>query len=64
MLTYDSRVLMPEGRKLTPADPEKKALVEKYVELGSMIGSEVMGAADPWAGITKVHRDRGFYSIQ
>ena len=56
VLTYDYRVLMPEGRKLTPADPEKKALVEKYVELGSMIGSEVMGAADPWAGITKVQR--------
>ena len=55
-MTYNCRVLMPEGRKLTPADPEKKALVEKYVELGSMIGSEVMGAADPWAGITKVHR--------
>ena len=45
---------MPEGRKLTPADPEKKALVEKYVELGSMIFSEVMGAADPWTGISKV----------
>ena len=56
MVTSNSRVLLPEGRKLTPADPEKKALVEKYVELGSMIGSEVMGAADPWAGITKVHR--------
>ena len=39
---------MPEGRKLTPEDPDKKALVEKYVELGAMNGAEVMGVADPW----------------
>ena len=47
-IRYIDRVLMPEGRKLTPEDPDKKALVEKYVELGAMNMAEVMGVADPW----------------
>ena len=47
-IRYIDRVLMPEGRKLTPEDPDKKALVEKYVELGAMNGAEVLGVADPW----------------
>ena len=38
---------------MTPQDPEKKALVDKYVELGAMIGSEVMKAVDPWDGVAK-----------
>ena len=53
-IVYIDRVLMPEGKpKLTPEDPDKRALVDKYVELGAMIGSEVMQAADPWDGISK-----------
>ena len=53
-IMYIDKVLMPEGRsKLTPQDPKKKALVDKYVELGSMFVSEVMQAADPWEGIAK-----------
>ena len=53
-IVYIDRVLMPEGKpKLTPEDPDKRALVDKYVELGAMIGSEVMQAADPWDGIPK-----------
>ena len=53
-ILYIDQVLMPEGRpKLTPQDPDKKALVDKYVELGAMFGSEVMKAADPWEGVAK-----------
>ena len=49
-----NKVLMPVGRpKLTPEDPDKKTLVDKYVELGAMIISEVMQAADPWDGLSK-----------
>ena len=53
-ILYIDQVLMPEGRpKLTPQDPDKKALVDKYVELGAMFGSEVMKASDPWEGVAK-----------
>ena len=53
-IMYIDKVLMPEGRpKLTPKDPDKKALVDKYVELGAMIMPEVMKAANPWDGISK-----------
>ena len=53
-IVYIDKVLMPEGKpKLTPEDPDKKALVDKYVELGAMFPSEVMQAANPWDGLSK-----------
>ena len=38
MLTHqDTQVLMPGGPKLTPNDPEKKKVMEKWVNQGAMI---------------------------
>jgi hypothetical protein len=45
---------LPEGApKLTPTDPAKKALVDKWVNSGSMVISEVLGTDNPWSGIEK-----------
>jgi len=44
---------MPGGPRLTPTDPDKKALMDKWVESGSMILSEVLGASDPWDGMSR-----------
>jgi glutathione S-transferase len=52
-IVYIDQVLMPGGPKLTPTDPGKKALMDKWVESGSMIMSEVISAADPWDGLSK-----------
>jgi len=52
-IVYIDQVLMPGGPKLTPADPTKKALVDKWVESGSMFISEVFEASSPWDGISK-----------
>ena len=53
-IIYIDKVLMPKGKPaLTPVDLEKKALVQKYVELGAMVFSEVVQAADPWDGLSK-----------
>ena len=38
-----------EGPKLTPSDPDSKALMDKWVDLGSMITSEGVG----WDGLSK-----------
>ena len=52
-IVYIDQVLMPGGPRLTPSDPVKKALMDKWVESGSMIKSEVLGAPNPWDGMTK-----------
>jgi len=52
-IVYIDQVLMPGGPKLTPTDPEKKALMNKWVESGAMIMSEVTQASDPWDGMAK-----------
>ena len=39
-IVYIDQVLMPGGPKLTPSDPEKKALMEKWLESGKMLMSE------------------------
>jgi hypothetical protein len=45
---------MPEkAPELEPVDPEMKALMTKWVEIGAMVPSEVFGANDPWSGIQK-----------
>ena len=33
----NTQVLMPGGPKLTPSDPEKKKVMEKWVNQGAMI---------------------------
>ena len=38
-----------EGPKLTPSDPDSKVLMDKWVDLGSMITSEGVG----WDGLSK-----------
>jgi len=52
-IVYIDQVLMPGGPRLTPTDPDKKALMDKWVESGSMILSEVLGASDPWDGMSR-----------
>ena len=39
-IVYIDQVLMPGGPKLTPSDPEKKTLMEKWLESGKMLTSE------------------------
>ena len=41
---------MPGGPKLTPSDPEKKALMEKWLESGKMLQNESMQG---WSGMSK-----------
>eukprot|EP00092_Neocalanus_flemingeri_P011679 GFUD01012589.1.p1 GENE.GFUD01012589.1~~GFUD01012589.1.p1 ORF type:complete len:348 (-),score=95.98 GFUD01012589.1:88-978(-) len=52
-IVYIDQFLMPGGPRLTPTDPGKKALMDKWVESGAMIKSEVFEAADPWDGLSK-----------
>ena len=44
---------MPGGPRLTPADPALRALMDKWVESGSMVKSEVMGGVTFWGGMSK-----------
>jgi len=48
-IVYIDQVLMPGGPKLTPSDPDKKALMDKWVDCGSMITTEGMN----WEGMSK-----------
>jgi len=52
-IQYIERVLMGGDSKLTPKDPASRALVDKWIELGSMVQSEVFDSADPWDGMSK-----------
>jgi len=51
-IIYIDQVLMPGGPRLTPTDPEKGKLMDKWVDYGAMIISEV-DKSDPWPGVTK-----------
>jgi len=52
-IVYIDQVLMPGGPRLTPADPALRALMDKWVESGSMVMSEVMGGVTFWGGMSK-----------
>ena len=52
-ILYIDQVLMPGGPKLTPTDPTKKTLMDKWLESGAMIMSEVFEASNPWDGFSK-----------
>jgi len=52
-IVYIDQVLMPGGPRLTPTDPAKKALMDKWVESGSMFMSEVIEAPTPSEGMIK-----------
>ena len=46
---YIDQVLMPGGPRLTPKDPDVKALMDKWLESGAMLTSEGM----KWSGFSK-----------
>jgi len=50
-IAYIDQVLMPGGPKLTPTDPEKKKVMDKWVDQGAMIMSEV-DKKNPWPGMS------------
>ena len=39
-IIYIDQVLMPGGPKLTPKDPDDKALMEKWLDSGAMLKDE------------------------
>merc|ERR550539_223588 len=49
-IVYIDQVLMPGGPRLTPTDPEKKKVMEKWVNQGAMIMSDV-DKKNPWKGL-------------
>jgi len=48
-IMYIDQVLMPGGPKLTPNDPDDKALMDKWLESGAMVKDEGMD----WNGLSK-----------
>ena len=48
-IAYIDQVLMPGGPKLTPSDPDQKALCDKWLESGAMLTSEGIN----WNGMSK-----------
>ena len=64
MLTHqDTQVLMPGGPKLTPNDPEKKKLMEKWVNQGAMIMRSVTQRYQLLYQITQCLEDAGFANV-
>jgi len=49
-IVYIDQVLMPGGPKLTPSDPEKRKVMDKWVNQGAMIMSDV-DKKNPWKGL-------------
>jgi len=49
-IVYVDQVLMPGGPKLTPSDPEKRKVMDKWVNQGAMIMSDV-DKKNPWKGL-------------
>ena len=48
-IMYIDQVLMPGGPKLTPKDPDDKALMEKWLDSGAMLKDE----GTDWNGLSK-----------
>ena len=46
---YIDQVLMPGGPKLTPKDPDDKALMDKWLDSGAMVKDE----GTDWNGLSK-----------
>ena len=59
-IVYIDQVLMPGGPKLTPSDPEKKALMEKWLESGKMLQNESM---EGWSGMSKRLGKANMYQV-
>ena len=59
-IVYIDQVLMPGGPKLTPSDPEKKALMEKWLESGKMLQNESMQG---WIGMSKRLGKANMYQV-
>lgn len=53
-IVYINQNLVPPGaQSLSPDDPDKKAIVDKWVDRGAMMMNEVLQASDPWTGLEK-----------
>ena len=64
LIHQDTQVLMPGGPKLTPNDPEKKRVMEKWVNQGAMIMRSVTQQYQLlYQKITHCLEDAGFANV-